>query len=131
LVLKDVAGACMITCMRCSVKHICQRNEEPYSEQDAARVPELTDGWVEAMIASLAKEPYIGQILRQVRESGGVSLRDLSRELGINETQLSRIENGERRIPDGLEAKYFTAVREIVKRRAQAVGLLPKDPDKK
>lgn len=66
----------------------------------------------------------IGEKLKEIREAGGVSAVDLAEKLGVKKSILSHYEAGRRRMPDGFVERYITAVQELVRERAKAVGIL-------
>jgi ribosome-binding protein aMBF1 (putative translation factor) len=68
---------------------------------------------------------YLGQWLREYREAGGVTLRDLAQRLEMDETTLSKIEKGKRPAPPMFRGRYMDAVQAIVTERAIRVGIIP------
>lgn len=73
---------------------------------------------------SLLTEEWTGPALRCERDKAGIKLQDLAMDLEIDESHLSRVENGIRPLPADLPERYIAAVRRIARERAEAVGAL-------
>lgn len=48
--------------------------------------------------------------IRHQRIEAGLSLRDMARKVGVNHAHLCRMERGERKVSEGVEAKVTKAV---------------------
>lgn len=69
----------------------------------------------------------VGSILRELRESRGQSLRAAARGLGVDPAYLSRVETGQKPMPEGLgsrAADYYETDRDAI---ALAQGHVPED----
>jgi transcriptional regulator with XRE-family HTH domain len=69
----------------------------------------------------------IGQLLRELREQRGESLRGAARNLGVDPSYLSKVERGDKPLPEALRprlADYYDANPEEL---AIAEGLVPAD----
>lgn len=71
----------------------------------------------------------IGARLRKLRESGGVTAADLTRELRlkghkVDRSVIANFEGGKRSMSQQFVVDYVETLLEIVERRARALGLL-------
>lgn len=75
----------------------------------------------------LTKEKPVASLLRELRETRGQSLRATARDLGVDPAYLSRIETGQKPMPDQMRSRvadYYEADPELM---ALAEGRIPDD----
>ena len=107
-------------------QYVLTGRASPLEGTEANRLVLLTAGGLADTMGIEATMPpeSLGKKLQDIRKSGGVSGKDLAKELGIDHTLLSHYETGRRAMPLGFYTQYIAAVQAIVRRRAIAVGIM-------
>lgn len=64
--------------------------------------------------------------LKELRETAGITQKDLGKELGLPQKDVEAFENGRKRASDELQLRWRRAVKRIIWARAVSVGAIPR-----